>query len=159
MQLFAYLQELLAAHRLSKAQLQEDHQPGPESRHPARAHHAGHVPRHLWPLFGHVFGELFAGFTPRKHTLMLALAVQHVSRGKGLGKSLKIHKQKNIILNILKLKSFNLSYAFYFFKIFGSINKYSLFYNKMISFAKIAQKNCNTYPSTRLPLNIIAHNR
>jgi len=37
--------------------------------------------------------------------------------------------------------------------------KYSLFYNKMISFAKIAQKNCNTYPSTRLPLNIIAHNR
>lgn len=63
MQLFVNLQELVAADRLSKAQLQEDHQPGPKSRHPARANHAGHVPRHLWPLFGHVFGELLIQIT------------------------------------------------------------------------------------------------
>lgn len=60
-QLFAHLQELVPTDRLSAAELQTDHQPGAESRHATRSVDAGHAPRHLCPLLGHILGTFVAG--------------------------------------------------------------------------------------------------
>lgn len=49
-QLSADLQVIVSAHRLPPAQLQADHQPGPEPRHTPRALSARPLSCHLHPL-------------------------------------------------------------------------------------------------------------
>lgn len=53
-QLLADMQVVIAAHRVPARRLQAHHQPGAVARHAARAHAAGHVPRRVRALPGHI---------------------------------------------------------------------------------------------------------
>lgn len=75
LQLFVNLQELIATHRLPSSQLQAHHQSRSQSSDTTSAHHAGHVPRHLWSLLGHVFGKSKSKSKPSLSTKHLPKSV------------------------------------------------------------------------------------
>ena len=59
-QLFADLQDVFTAHRVSPDDMQENHKLGPQPGDASGAHRSGHVSSQLWPLWGHVLGELIS---------------------------------------------------------------------------------------------------